>query len=294
MAKKAKTVSYSQYSIYKACPHQWYLQYPMKQATFKPSIHLVFGTSIHETLQLWLKVMYSQSGKAADEMNLVADFKTRFVEEYKKRVRDNNNEHFSSKEELQEFYEDGIAILEWVSKRRKKYFSIRNVELVGIEIPVLTQANEGIANVSFKGSIDFILYHKIANKYTIYDIKTSTRGWSDYEKKDDTKINQVLLYKRNFAKIHNVSEDDIDVTFFIVKRKVPEVSDFPIKRVQEFKPAHGKVKLNKAEKDFQSFLTECFTPEGLYSEKKYFKNVGPSCKFCPFNNSPELCDKKND
>ncbi len=28
------------------------------------------------------------------------------------------------------------------------------------------------------GSIDFIIYDKILEKYTIYDIKTSTKGWS--------------------------------------------------------------------------------------------------------------------
>ena len=120
--------------------------------------------------------MYSQSGKAADEMDLVADFKTRFVEEYKKRLHENNEEHFSTKEEMQEFYEDGIAILDWVSKRRKKYFSLRNVDLIGIEIPVLTQANKGIDNVSFKGAIDFILYHKITKTYSIYDIKKIGRA----------------------------------------------------------------------------------------------------------------------
>lgn len=293
MARKKKVVSYSQYSIYKNCPHQWYVQYVKGNYNFKPSIHLVFGTSIHETLQLWLKVMYSQSGKAADEMDLVSDFKTRFVEEYRKRLQENNGEHFSSKEEMQEFYEDGIAILDWVSKKRKKYFSLRNVDLIGIEIPVLTQANKGIDNVSFKGAIDFILYHKITKTYSIYDIKTSTRGWSDNDKRDDKKVNQVLLYKKMFSEMNDVPEDDIDVTFFVVKRKIPEVSEWTISRVQEFKPAHGKIKVSKAYQDFQSFLAECFESDGSYKEKPYIKNVGDACKFCPFNNSPELCDKKN-
>lgn len=291
MAKK-KTVSYSQYAIYKTCPHQWYLQYVKGLAKFEPSIHLVFGTSIHETLQLWLKVMYGQSGKAADQMDLASDFKTRFIEEYRKRVGE-FGKHFSSKEELQEFYEDGKAILEWVRKKRNKYFTLRNVELVGIEIPVLTQANKGITGITYKGSIDFILYDKDLNKYRIYDIKTSTRGWSDRDKKDDKKINQVLLYKKMFSEMNNVPEDNIDVRFFIVKRKVPEVSEFPITRVQELKPAHGKIKINKAYNDFQSFITECFDMEGnYYSEKAFHKNAGDACKFCPFNNSPELCDKK--
>lgn len=292
MARK-KVVSYSQYSVYKTCPHLWYLQYVKGLYDFKPSIHLVFGTSLHGTLQLWLKVMYSQSGVAADKMDLESDFKTRFIEEYKKRVADNKGEHFSSKEELKEFYEDGVAILKWVRKKRNVYFTLRNVQLVGIEIPVLTQANKGIDNVSFKGAIDFVLYDKDLNRYKIYDIKTSTRGWTEEDKRDQKKINQVLLYKKVFSEIHQVPEDNIDVTFFIVKRKVPENLDFPIKRVQEFKPAHGKVSVNKATKDFQSFLAECFTPQGTYQEKAYYKNAGDSCKWCPFKDREDICDKKN-
>lgn len=293
MARKKKTVSYSQYSLYKTCPYLWYSQYVKGLYNFKPSIHLVFGTSIHETLQLWLKVMYTQSASAADKMDLCLDFKQRFIEEYKKRVQEYNGEHFSSKEELQEFYLDGLAILDWVRKKRSRYFSVRDVDLIGIEIPVLTQANKRIDNVTLKGAIDFILYDKKLKKYSIYDIKTSTRGWTDQDKRDEKKINQVLLYKRFFADMHQVSEDDVDVTFFIVKRKIPEIADFPIYRVQEFKPAHGKVKVKKAYEDFQSFITECFTPEGAYIEKDYFKNVGDACKFCPFNDRPDICDKKN-
>jgi hypothetical protein len=293
MTRKQKTVSYSQYSLHKTCPYLWYSQYAKGLYQFKPSIHLVFGTSLHETLQLWLKVMYTQSGSAADKMDLELDFKQRLLQEYKKRVQENNNEHFSSKEELHEFYLDGIAILDWVKKKRNRYFSLRNVELVGIEIPVKTQANRGIENVVLKGAIDFILYDKTLNRYSIYDIKTSTRGWTDQDKKDDKKINQVLLYKKFFSEIQQVPEEDVDVTFFIVKRKVPEIKDFPIYRVQEFKPAHGKTKVKKAYEDFQSFITECFTPEGQYVEKNYYKNVGDSCKFCPFNDRPDICDKKN-
>lgn len=290
---KTKTVSYSQYAIYKDCPHKWYLQYCKKQSSFQPSIYLVFGTALHETLQLWLKVMYNQSGKASDEMDLVADFKARFLEDYKKRYQENGNVHFSTKEEMQEFLEDAIAILTWVKKKRKKYFSIRNTELVGIEIPVDIPASESHTHLKFRGSIDFILYHKSVKKYTIYDIKTSTRGWTASDKRDDKKINQVLLYKRTFAKNFNVSEDDIDVLFFIVKRKIFEQAEYPIPRVQEFKPAAGKVKTNKAYNDFQSFLKECFTPNGDYIEKDYYKNVGSACRFCPFNNSPDLCNREN-
>ena len=64
------TVSYSQYSIWRKCPHQWYLNYFKGLASYSQSIHTIFGTSIHETLQNYLHVLYTESGVKADEIDL--------------------------------------------------------------------------------------------------------------------------------------------------------------------------------------------------------------------------------
>lgn len=286
-----KAVSYSQYSIYKQCNYQWYLSYIKKESSFKPSIYLVYGTAMHETIQSYLKKMYETSGKAADEMDLDKLLEERLVENYKQSIEENNKEHFSTKEELKEFLADGQATLDWFKKNRAKYFSRKTSELVGIEIPILLPVIDDIPNVLMNGSIDFIIYEKTVDKYTIYDIKTSTKGWSDYEKKDQTKINQILLYKRFYSKAMNVSEDKIDVKFFIVKRKVFNNPDFPTYRVQEFTPANGKKKVQDAFDDLSKFIRECFTADAKHQTQRiYTKNLN-SCKFCPFTNRPDLCDK---
>ena len=194
-----KAVSYSQYSIYRQCQYQWYLSYIKKESSFKPSIYLVYGTAMHETIQTYLQTMYDKSIKAADEIDLNKLLEDRLVANYKESIVDNKNEHFSTKEELKEFLADGQLTLDWFKKNRGKYFSKKNTELIGIEIPILQPVLEDIPNVLMNGSIDFIIYDKILEKYTIYDIKTSTKGWSDYEKKDQTKINQILLYKRFYS-----------------------------------------------------------------------------------------------
>jgi hypothetical protein len=287
-----KAVSYSQYSIYSQCQYQWYLTYIKKQSSFKPSIYLIYGTAMHETIQTYLQTMYEKSGKAADELDIDKLLEDRLVENYKLSLEENNNEHFTTKEELKEFLADGQATLDWFKKNRNKYFSIRNTELVGIEIPILLPVLEDIPNVLMNGSIDFIIYEKNTESYTIYDIKTSTKGWSDYEKKDQTKINQILLYKRFYSKAMNIPEDKIDVKFFIVKRKVFQNPDYPIYRVQEFVPAHGKKKVDQAIQDLSKFIRECFTSDAKYiKDREYPKNLN-SCKFCPYTNKPELCDKK--
>lgn len=287
-----KAVSYSQYSIYKQCPYQWYLTYIKKESSFKPSIYLVYGTAMHETIQTYLQTMYDKSVKAADEIDMNKLLEERLVATYKESISENKNEHFSTKEELKEFLADGQATLDWFKKNRGKYFSKKNTELVGIEIPILQPVIEDIPNVLMNGSIDFIIYDKVLEKYTIYDIKTSTKGWTDYEKKDQTKINQILLYKRFYSKVMNVPEDKVDVMFFIVKRKVFSHPDYPTYRIQEFIPANGKRKVQEAMDDLSAFIRECFTPNAKYNtERTYPKNID-SCKFCPYTNKPDLCNKK--
>ena len=286
---RSKTVSFSQYQIYKTCPHQWYLSYVKKLQPFKPSIHLIFGTAFHETLQNYLKVMYEESATAADKIHLPTYFKTRLIELYK---QNSAAGHFSTPEELNEFYEDAVAILEFIKKKRNLFFSKKNSELVGIEIPINGPIVESIESVKMKGFIDLVIYDKTVDKYTIYDIKTSTRGWSDYEKKDQTKISQILLYKRFFSVLRDVPEDKIDVQFFIVRRKINENLEFAPKRVQEFIPANGVKKVKDAFEEFQNFVKDVFTSDGEYQEKAYIKNID-KCKFCPYLDRPDLCDRKN-
>ena len=234
--------------------------------------------------------MFDKSATEADKIHLPTYFKTKLMELYKANVYAG---HFSTPQELTEFYEDAIAILDFFKSKRKLFFSKKNCELVGIEIPITGPIVEGYDKVTMKGFIDLVIYHKDLDKYVIYDIKTSTRGWSDYEKKDQVKINQILLYKKFFSNLKGIPEDKIDVQFFIVRRKINENLEFAPKRVQEFKPANGTKKVKDAFEDIQNFVKDAFTVEGEYQEKKYTKNTD-KCKFCPYIDKPELCDKKND
>lgn len=284
----SKSVSYSQYSMFKNCQHQWYLTYVKGIREFKPSIHLTFGTSFHETLQNYLDVMFNVSGKQADEIDLSLYLKERMKENYVKTVSDVGN-HFSNPQELTDFHTDGVMILEYFKKHRSEYFSKKNTELVGIEIPIESPVTEG---VRIKGFIDFVLYHKLSDTYTIFDIKTSTKGWGDKEKKDQTKINQILLYKKYFSQLRGVPEDKIDVEFFVVKRKLPVVSEYTVKPIQEFRPANGTRKVREAFEDFTNFVNTVFDSEGNYKDQEYPKNVTRLCDWCIFGKNSELCNKK--
>ena len=285
-----RSVSYSQYSIWAKCPHQWYLTYVENKQPYQASIHTVFGTAFHETLQEYITVMYNESGAAADRIDLINLFQQKFAEVYSKEYKA-AGAHFSNAEEMGEFFDDATAILDWIKKNRNKLFTIRKVKLLGIELPLILQVAN---NLFYKAYVDFALYDEDLNKVYIYDIKTSTRGWSDNEKRDDKKIAQVLLYKEYFAKQYGWDVEQIEVEYFIVKRKIYEKSEYPIPRVQSFKPASGKTKRKQAIESFNNFVKDCFDEVGKPQIKSYIKNVGESsCKWCPYNDKQDLCDKKH-
>jgi hypothetical protein len=253
---------------------------------------MTFGTALHETLQHYITTIYEISGAEADRIDLETYFEERFRETYLKDYKSNKKVHFSDPVQMKEFFEDGLEIIKVVKKNRGGHFGKRGWFLVGCEVPIILTPLPQFNNVLYKGYLDVVLYHEPTNSFKILDIKTSTKGWSDYEKKDETKQFQLILYKHFFAKQFGVEVDKIDIEFFIVKRKIWKESPFPLSRIQEFTPASGKVKLNKAVNAITSFIEGVFNMDGSY--KSTVHEPTPSlntCKYCPFKDNKELCDK---
>jgi hypothetical protein len=244
---------------------------------------------LHEALQHYMDVMFERSGAAADRENIIEIFENSFRENYIKELKSNNNKHFTTPVEMREFYEDGVSIIEFFKKRRSKYFTKRDKYLVGCEVPIIIQPDKKLNNVMYMGYLDLVLYDEWEDKFYIYDIKTSTKGWGDWAKKDEIKHFQLVLYKKFFSEQYGIPLDKIEVEFFIVKRKVPEFSDFAISRIQTFKPASGKVKLNKATKFMNSFISEAFNKSG-HKDSVHLPKPGNSCRFCPYADNKELCE----
>jgi len=283
-------VSYSQMSLFRQCPHRWKLQYKDKIKVFTSSIHTVFGTAIHEVMQQYLSIMYEESKVKANDINLEELFQEKFINEYQKQYKSNKKSHFSSAEEMREFFEDGIAILKFFKKNVSKYFSKRGTYLVGCEVPIITPPNKMYTNVLYQGFLDVVLYNENTEEFEIIDIKTSTRGWDDRMKKNEDKQFQLILYKQFFSDLYGVPLDKIDIKFFIVKRKIWEKSDWPQTRIQEFVPASGKVKLNRANNAIKDFVDEVFNSNGEIKNLEYPKQVSKwNCTFCPFKEDQKYC-----
>ena len=271
-----KNISYSQISMFKQCPHKWKLHYKDKISQRDTSIYLVFGIAVHEAIQVYLTVFYEQSRAAADRLELIDKFQKTFIEVYQKQYKQNNNSHFSSAEQMREFFEDGVEILKFFKKKIGGYFSKRGTHLVGIELPVINTPNKMLNNILFKGMLDVVLYHENTDEFTIIDIKTSTRGWHDKMKKNEDKQFQLILYKKYFSELYNIPLEKINIKFFIVKRKLYEECDWPQTRIQEFRPPSGKIKLNRATKYIKDFMDQVFDSQGNIKEQNY----PCTCRYC--------------
>ena len=287
-------VSFSQYAMWSGCPQQYKLSYIDELAQSGGSIHTIFGTAMHETLQEYLDKCLRISKSQADKlMDLKDTLKHKMRDCYLKEVEGEiGNTDICTKEELVEFLEDGCLLLEWFQKSKNfnKFFSLKHDEMIAIEQPINTKIAE---NVNFLGFIDLVVRDNFTGRYRIIDFKTSTKGWSKYQKSDPVKNSQILLYKKFYAELLNISEDKIDVEFIILKRKIAENTEYVIPRISKHVPASGKPSVNKAWNNFKTFVDTVFDAEGnRRPDIEYPKKPTKLCDWCEFLHRG-LCDGKN-
>ena len=250
-----RKISYSQFSMYSQCPKHWELAYAKGLRTFSQSIHTIFGTAMHETLQHFLTVMYDESVKKAEEIDLHKYLKDQMYNLYKEAV-EKMGEHFSNKFELGEFYEDGVAIIDWFKRKRGGYFSRKNEELIGIEVPIYHPVNDTNDKVMMLGYLDIVIRDKRNNKITIIDIK-------------------YMIVKRKL----------IEGAMFPQKR-ITEFSP------ASGKPTRNKLTRSIEAFVENSFHAD----GSYNLDKEYVAVAGKNnknCKWCEFKDQPDLCPVKN-
>jgi hypothetical protein len=284
-------VSFSQYSMWSSCPHQYKLNYIDKLGESSSNIHTIFGTAMHETIQHYLSVMYGVSKKQADEINMDKLLLEKMREAYKGEADKMSEGTPCTQIQLEEFYGDGRRILAWLNKHMHKFYSKSGFELVGIEIPLNASIKEG---VHFIGFIDIVMRDLASNEIIIIDLKTSTMGWNQYQKADKMKNSQILLYKKYYSELFNIPLQKIKVEYQILRRKLPEDSAFPVPHVSKHVPAHGSPSVKKVYDEFMEFINTVFDDGGGFKDIEFPKVPGAAkknCKFCEFGNRG-ICDKK--
>jgi hypothetical protein len=289
-------ISYSQYKQYMKCPASWKFDKIDKLGKFEGSVSTIFGTAIHEALQDYLTIYFEQGSIAVENFDYLDRFKSVFLSEFKKETE---RGVVITLDECREHIQDGIDILKHVlsQKVRNDHFNRNEYELVGIEI----ELDEEIANnVKIKGFIDLVLKEKDTGKIKIFDIKTSTNGWNKYQKEDLLLLDQVLLYKKFYSDKFKVKLSDIEVQFFILKRKLYENVDFPQTKLQIVRPLSGKKTVEESYSRLKEFVEYAFDSNGFKrTDIEYPKIAGKNnknCTYCPFatmigKDGNVVCDK---
>jgi len=277
--------------MWSSCPQQYKLNYIDKLGESSGNIHTLFGSSMHETIQHYLSVMYGVSKKQADEIDLDRLLLDRMKENFTKEKEALSEGTPCTQIELEEFYGDGRRILTWFKKYCSKFYSKSGYELVGIEIPLNANIKPG---VHFIGFIDIVLRDLASNEIIIIDLKTSTMGWNQYQKADKMKNSQILLYKKYYSELFNIPITKIKVEYQIMRRKLPEDSAFPIPYISKHVPPNGTPSVNKVYDEFMEFINTVFDDEGNFKDIAYPKVPGQNkknCKWCEFMNRG-ICDGK--
>ena len=265
---KLTHVSYSSISTYNKCPKLWDMQYRKKAVPFTQNIYTTFGTAFHETLQTYLEILYHNSVKEANEMDINKLLYDNMIKAYRSGKAVNGHEHYSTADELNQFWLDGKHILDFIKKKRGIYFGTKNTMLAGVETLLYQNLKPGVV---FKGLVDLVFYHPDTEEWTVVDIKTSTRGWNDTQKKNPNLTAQVVLYKEFFAKQFDIDRDKVNVEFFIVKRRVPKDAEYASmqRRVQEFRPNAGPRKTKQVLESMNNFLTNVLDSNGKFIDKDH-------------------------
>jgi hypothetical protein len=266
-------------------------------APYEASIHTTFGTAIHAALQEYLRLLYTVGTAEADALDAFGLFKKEY-EEGLKDLKIATDEQLKLTEDerdilglitqdtVKEFENDGKVILDHTLAyaQRSKHFPSKKYELVGIELPLEIPLKGG--TILYKGFLDIVLKDKLTKKVLILDFKTSTNGWNKYQKADRTKIDQLLLYKRFYNQMFKVPMTDIEIEFFVVKRKLYEDVAFPQQRIQRISPPDGKISMKQVETSFLEFINAGFDAAGEYNKDGVFpKQPGKAkknCKYCIF------------
>ena len=285
MNEKKKVVSYSQYSMWFQCPYHFYLDRVKGLRVKEVNLNLTYGNAIHEVLQKYVQTLYTEGLVKATTLNLKNIYIDYFIQEL------TDNKVKATQEEIQEFVEDGINFINEFMQAsvRLQYFPADKYEFLGVEdelnMPLLN-------NTEYYGYIDLVLKEKKTGRIKIFDFKTARAGWNDGQMADLSKTSQLVLYKALYSRKHNVPLTQIDVEFFILKRKVYAKSNYKQSRIQIFKPDASQSEVSRVIDHFNQFLTECFHPDGSYNmDAKYPKIPGKNkanCKYCLHKGT--ICD----
>jgi len=246
-------VSYSELKNWYKCPFYHKLTYIDKIRLFQGNEHTAFGSAVHKVCEdLVLK-----------KTDAVGDFKKLFLEELKRLPED----YELRKDLVQAMKKQGPELVKYVVPALKRYF--KKFEVISVEESLMEEVKDfPDKEYNFKGYIDLVL--KTADgRYQVIDWKTCSWGWDARKKSDKMMVYQLIFYKYYLSQKYDISPENIDVYFGLLKRTIKNSNKV------EF------VKVTSGEKRIQNAIN--FLNKALYNinKKNYMKNR-LSCEGCEF------------
>ena len=264
-------VSFSEVKMWKECPWRHKLVHIDKVSEFEPSVHLDYGTILHEGIENFLKTGEMDIDSVLNELEktwqergydspeniekqvLAAKqqgwtYKHNTIDEWKVSA-------FNSLSRLPSFMDENFENWKTIEAEHQLYEEIK-----------------GASGEKFKGFIDaIILTEKNGKKKAwIIDWKTSSaRGWNRQKRQDFLMQAQLMLYKSFWAEKMSLRSRDISCGFVLLKKNTPEN-----KAVELIKVSAGPAVMEKSQKMVRSAIKGI--KSGLLLKNR------EACRFCEF------------
>lgn len=212
----AKKISWSQYRLWRKCPHKHHLIYREGEERDPPSKHTDYGSALHNTAEDWFSLI--QEGKTPD-----FDPRARFIQHFVSITRPNQEgkiyqgNGIFKKGEISEWAEIGKESIEELLAYVKANFP--GWEIFSAEHDLMTPISDKYPEYWFNGFVDLIL--RRGDEFYILDYKTCSWGWGKDKIGDPYTMGQIQAYAYYFMRQHpdlvqNISQ--FKAAYLLVKK----------------------------------------------------------------------------
>ncbi len=286
MVGSTTIVSYTQFSTWLNCKHQWWLSYAKKLKVYTPTIHTCFGTAMHSTMQYYIEQQFK---KSEEDINLTDRLFVELHEEFTKNIN-KYKDVFSNPNELHTFFNDGVNVLQYFKDHFNSIYNVDTQELVGIELPLDLNPSKNKPNLKFNAFLDITVRNK-NSKIVIQDIKNTDTGWKKYMTADIKKISQLLLYRYFYSEVYNEKLSNIDMQYIFAKRNPVNGEYIEMENITE-----EHVSTSEVVDKFHEFIDTAFDSLGNPENKQFHADPGvnhSNCRFCEFATRFDVCPLEN-